>query len=90
MIELQTELKEHQRVRMQAETDSAKMAGLIDQIDSLKEERTELKAEISQLRRDTARLDSDHRAVVAETTRRKPGDSKHPYALRMGRTLSTF
>lgn len=75
VIELQTELKEHQGVRMQAETDAAKMAGLIDQIESLKEERTELKAQTSQLRSETARLDSDHRAAVAETTRLKAANA---------------
>jgi chromosome segregation ATPase len=75
VTELQADLKEQQRISLQAETDSAKMAGLLDQIESLKEERTELKAQVSQLRNETARLDSDHRAVVAETTRLKTANS---------------
>ena len=75
VTELQADLKEQQRIGLQAETDSAKMAGLLDQIESLKEERTELKAQVSQLRNETARLDSDHRAVVAETTRLKTANA---------------
>lgn len=73
--ELQAELKEQQGVRLQAETNSAKMTGLTDQIESLKEERTELKAQASQFRREIARLDSDHRAAVAETTRLKAANA---------------
>ena len=75
VTELQADLKEQQRIGLQAETDSAKMVGLLDQIESLKEERTELKAQVLQLRNETARLDSDHRAVVAETTRLKAANA---------------
>lgn len=73
--ELQAELKEQQGVRMQAETESAKLAGLIDQIESLKGERAELKAQVSQFRSEIARLDSDNRAAVAETTRLKAANT---------------